>query len=491
MQLHTLTVHQLSQLLADKEVSSLELTQAYLERIRQKDHELQAFVTVTGEEALAQARLVDEQRLGGEELSALAGIPMAVQDNICTAGVKTTCASRMLSHYIPPADATVMGRLKKAGSVLIGKANLDEFGMGSSTGHSACHDTRNPFDLRAVPGGSGGGAAAAVAAGEAAFALGSDTGGDIRQPAAFCGVIGLKPTYGYVPRTGLISYASSLDQIGPFARDLKDLALILKTICGHDAGDSTSALLEVPDFRESLSNDSNDIKGLKIGLPKEYFAAGVSPGVAARLQEAITKLEELGARCVEVTLPHTEVAAAAHYALACAEASSNLARYDGVRYGLRVEGEDVQNMFMKTRGQGFGSAVKRSIMLGTHVLSSAHYDDYYTQALKVRTLNSQDFAQAFEQVDCLLTPATLTTAPQKSDLAGEPLTLVHSHRCTLPANLAGLPALSLPYGLSEGMPVGLQLIGRHFDEQTLLRVAYTLEQNTDQTRPQPNPADRK
>lgn len=464
MQLHTLTVHQLSQLLADKEVSSLELTQAYLERIRQKDHELQAFVTVTGEEALAQARLVDEQRLGGEELSALAGIPMAVQDNICTAGVKTTCASRMLSHYIPPADATVMGRLKKAGSVLIGKANLDEFGMGSSTGHSACHDTRNPFDLRAVPGGSGGGAAAAVAAGEAAFALGSDTGGDIRQPAAFCGVIGLKPTYGRVPRTGLISYASSLDQIGPFARDLKDLALILKTICGHDAGDSTSVLLEVPDFRESLSND---IKGLKIGLPKEYFAAGVSPGVAARLQEAITKLEELGARCVEVTLPHTEVAAAAHYALACAEASSNLARYDGVRYGLRVEGEDVLSMFMKTRGQGFGTAVKQSIMLGTYVLSTAHYEEYYTQALKIRTLNKQDFAQVFEQVDCLLTP-------------------VRSNRCTLPANLAGLPAISLPYGLSEGMPVGLQLIARHFDETTLLTVGYTLEQTTDQTRPQPN-----
>ncbi|SHN80303.1 Asp-tRNA(Asn)/Glu-tRNA(Gln) amidotransferase subunit GatA [Desulfitobacterium chlororespirans] len=488
MQLHTLTVHQLNQLLADKELSSLELTQAYLERIRQKDHELQAFVTVTGEEALAQARLVDERRLRGEELSALAGIPMAVQDNICTAGVKTTCASRMLSHYIPPADASVLGRLKKAGSVLIGKTNLDEFGMGSSTVHSACHDTRNPFDLTAVPGGSGGGAAAAVAAGEAAFALGSDTGGDIRQPAAFCGVIGFKPTYGYVPRTGLISYASSLDQIGPFARDLKDLALILKTICGHDAWDSTSALLEVPDFRKSLSND---IKGLNIGLPKEYFAAGVSPGVAARLQEAINKLEELGARCVEVTLPHTEVAAAAHYALSCAEASSNLARYDGVRYGLRVEGEDVLNMFMKTRGQGFGSAVKRGIMLGTHVLSSAHYDDYYTQALKVRTLNNQDFAQAFEQVDCLLTPAALTTAPQKSDLAGDSLALVHSHRCTRPVSLAGLPAMSLPYGLSEGMPVGLQLIARHFDEQTLLRVAYTLEQNTDQTRPQPNPADQK
>ncbi|WP_019851429.1 Asp-tRNA(Asn)/Glu-tRNA(Gln) amidotransferase subunit GatA [Desulfitobacterium sp. PCE1] len=483
MQLDTLTVHRLSELLEKKEISSLELTQNYLERIHQIDNDLQAFVTVTKDEALAQARLMDEKRLRGEELSPLAGIPMTIQDTICTAGVKTTCASKMLNHYIPPADATVVDRLKKAGSVLIGKSNLDEFGMGSSTENSAFQNTKNPFDFARVPGGSGGGAAAAVAAGEAAFALGSDTGGDIRQPAAFCGVIGFKPTYGYVPRTGLISYASSLDQIGPFAQDMTDAALILNTICGHDAWDSTSASVDVPDFRKSLIND---IKGLKIGLPKEYFEAGMAPEVAAKIQEAVRKLEELGASCVEVSLPHTEYAVIAHYAISCAEASSNLARYDGVRYGLRVEGEDVLNMFMKTRSQGFGTEVKRRIMLGTHVLSSAHYDEYYTEALKIRTLNKQDFARVFEQVDCLLTPATLTTAFKKGELTGDPLAMVRSKSCTLPANLAGLPAMSLPYGVIDGMPVGLQLIARHFDEKTLLRVGYTLEQTTDQTRPKPN-----
>lgn len=483
MELYTLTVHQLSELLEKKEVSSLELTQGYLDRINKMDKELQAFVTVTEEEALAQARLIDEKRMQGEELSSLAGIPMAVQDNICTGGVKTTCASKILNHYIPPTDATAIDRLKKAGSILIGKSNMDEFGMGSSTENSAFFNTKNPFDFTAVPGGSGGGSAAAVAAGEAAFALGSDTGGDIRQPAAFCGVIGFKPTYGYVPRTGLISYASSLDQMGAFSRDIKDMALILNAICGHDAYDSTSALMDVPDFQKSLIND---VKGLKIGLPKEYFAADVDPKVAAKIQEAIHKLEELGARCVEVSLPHTEYAVTAHYVISSAEASSNLARYDGVRYGLRVEGEDVLNMFMKTRGQGFGTEVKRRIMLGTHVLSSAHYDEYYTEALKVRTLNKADFAQVFEKVDCLLTPATLTTAFKYGEMAGDPLAMYRSNVCTIPVNLAGLPAMSLPFGLVDGMPVGLQLIAQPFDEKTLLRVGYTLEQNTNQTRPKPN-----
>lgn len=478
MQLNTATVHQLSELMDKKEISSVELTQAFLERIGQIEDVTRSFVTITEEEALAQARIIDERRMRGEELSPLAGIPMAVNDNICTEGIKTTCASKILHNYIPPADAAAVSKLKRAGAILMGKTNMDEFGMGSSTEYSGFFKTKNPFDYERVPGGSSGGSAAAVAAGEAAFALGSDTGGDIRQPAAFCGVTGLKPTYGYVPRTGLISYTSSLDQIGPFARDITDLALILNTICGHDPNDSTSASVEVPDFNQSLVND---VKGLKIGLPKEYFNTGISPKVTAKIQEAISKLEELGAICVEVSMPHTEYALAAHYIISCAEASSNLARYDGVRHGLRVEAEDVLTMFKQTRSQGFGREVKRRILLGTQVLSSAYYNEYYTEALKVRTLNKQDFNQVFEEVDCLLTPASLTTAFKLSEKAGDPLAMYQSNICTIPANLAGLPAMSLPFGLADGMPVGLQLIARHFDDKTLLRVGYTLEQNTDQT----------
>ncbi|AGA68038.1 glutamyl-tRNA(Gln) and/or aspartyl-tRNA(Asn) amidotransferase, A subunit [Desulfitobacterium dichloroeliminans LMG P-21439] len=483
MELNTLTVQQLSGLLEKKEVSSLEITQDYLNRIKKMDNDLQAFVTITETEALDQARLVDEKRMRGEELSSLAGIPMAAQDNICTGGVKTTCASKMLNNYIPPTDATAIVRLKKAGSILIGKTNMDEFGMGSSTENSAFFTTKNPYNYTSVPGGAGGGSAAAVAAGETTFALGSDMGGDIRQPAAFCGVIGFKPTYGYVPRTGLISTASSLDQMGAFSRDMTDMALILNTICGHDAYDSTSALVAVPDFQKSLIND---VKGLKIGLPKEYFAAGVEPKVAAKFQEAIKKLEELGASCIEISLPHTEYAVTAHYIISCAEASSNLARYDGVRYGQRVDGEDVLSMFMKTRSQGFGAEVKRRILTGTHVLSTGKYDEYYTEALKVRTLNKEDFAQAFEKVDCLLTPATLTTAYRSGEMAGDPLAMYRSDVCAIPASLAGLPAMSLPFGLVDQMPVGLQLIGSHFNDKTLLRVGYALEQNTDQTRLKPN-----
>ena len=478
MQLSTLTVHQLSELMAQKEISSVELTNAYLERISKVEEKIQAFITITKEEALAQAQAIDKKRMQGEELSPLAGLPMAVSDHICTEGIKTTCASNILYNYLPPADATVVARLKQAGSVLIGKTNLDEFAMGSSTEYSALFKTKNPFALQAVPGGSNGGAAAAVAAGETAFALGSDTAGDIRQPAAFCGVVGFKPTYGHVPRTGLVSYASSLDQIGPLARDITDLALILNAICGHDSKDSTSATVEVPDFQGSLVND---VRGLKIGLPKEYFKAEIAPPVAAKIQEAIRQLEDLGAVCLEVSLPHTEYAVMAHYTISCAEASSNLARYDGVRYGLRVEAEDVTSMFAKTRGQGFGPEAKKRILLGTRVLSKECYDKYYTQALKARVLNKQDFDRVWAQVDCLLTPATLTTAFKIGDKENDSLAMYLSNYCAIPANLAGLPALVLPFGLVDGMPVGLQLIGNHFTEQTLLRVGYTLERNTDQT----------
>ena len=378
MHLHTLSVHRLGELLGRREVSSEEVTRACMERISQVEDKIKAFITVIEEEALALARAVDEQRVRGEELSPLAGIPVAIADNICTEGVRTTCASKMLENFIPPYNAAVAERLKKAGSVLVGKCNLDEFAMGSSTGNSCFFSTGNPFDPEAVPGGSSGGAAAAVAAGEAAFALGSDTGGSIRQPAAFCGVVGLKPTYGYVSRFGLISHASSLDQIGPFTRDVTDLALVLNIICGRDVRDSTSAPVDVPDFRKYLVND---VKGLKTGLPGEYYGTDPAPRVAARLREAVRKLEELGAVCEEVSMPHTEYALPAHYIISSAEASSNLARYDGVRYGLRVDAGDVLGMFSKTRSRGFGAEVKKRIMLGTYALSAGNYNDYYVKAL--------------------------------------------------------------------------------------------------------------
>ena len=458
MLLYNLSVLQLSELMEKKEISSAEVTSACLDRISQLESGLQALITISRETALAQAGDVDQKRARGEKLAPLAGIPMVVDDNICTEGIKTTCASKMLDNFIPPYDATVAERLKDAGAILMGKANLGEFGMGLA------------------PDAGGNGSAAAVAAGEAAFALGSDIGGFVRQSAAACGVVGLKPTYGRVSRFGLISFASSLDQIGPLTRDMTDLALVLNTICGHDVKDATSASADVPDFTGSLVHD---VQGLKIGLPKEYFGPGLEPRVAAMLQEAVSKLEESGAVCKEVTLPHTEYAGLAHYIIVAAEACSNLARLDGVRYGLRVEAEDVLNMFNKTRSQGFGSEVKKIILLGTHVLSAANYDKYYMKALKVRRLVQQDFDRAFEQFDCLLTPVGLTATSSAGKDA-------NAEVCTLPANLAGLPALSLPFGVVDGMPAGLQLIAGHFGEGTLLRVGYTLEQST-KTRQGQNP----
>ncbi|MDD4767426.1 MAG: Asp-tRNA(Asn)/Glu-tRNA(Gln) amidotransferase subunit GatA [Desulfotomaculaceae bacterium] len=480
MKLLTLSVHQLGELMERKEFSSEELTRVHLERISQVEDEIKAFVTVTEEAALAQARAVDQKRARGEELSLLAGIPMAITDNICTDGVKTTCASRILYNFVPPYDAEAAARLKGAGAVLMGKCSMDEFSIGPAEEKSGFFSARTPFAPEAAPGGSSGGAAA-VAAGEAAFTLGSDTAGSLRQPAAFCGVIGLKPTYGRVSRYGLISYASSLDQIGPFARDMADLALILNTICGHDAKDSTSAAVAGPDFKKSLIND---VKGLKIGLPKEYLA-NTEPRAAVKIWEAAAQLEELGAVCEEVSMPHTEYALPAHYIISSAEASSNLARYDGVRYGLRVDADDVLNMFSKTRGQGFGDQVKTRIMLGTHVLSAANYDDYYVKALQVRTLIKQEFARTFEKFDCLLTPASSTIAGQSRKETDGPLAAYWSKACNIPVNLAGVPAMSLPFGLVEGLPVGLQFIAPHFGEEILLRVGYTLQQNTEQTRLKP------
>lgn len=478
MQLHTLPVRRLRELMERKEVSSEELTSACLERVSQMEDKIGALITVIKEEALAQARTIDQKRGRGEKLSPLAGIPVAITDNICTKGVKTTCASKMLEGFIPPYDAAVLERLKEAGAIVVGKCNLDEFALGASTENSAFLTTRNPFDPGAVPGGSCGGAAAAVATGEAAFALGSDAEGSIRLPAAFCGVVGLKPTYGRVSRYGLISHASSLDQIGPFTREVADLAPILKIICGRDDRDATSTSVGVPALKE---DPAGYVKGLRVGLPREYFGAGLAPRVAAKLQEAVRKLEELGAVCEEASMPHTEYALPAHYLISSAEASSNLARYDGVRYGLRADAADILNMFQKTRGDGFGAEVKKRIMLGTYALSTGNYKDCYVKALKFRTLVKEDFAGVWEEFDCLLTPVSPSTAFKIGEKAEDSLAMYQSHVFTVPANLAGLPAMSLPCGLAEGLPVGLQLIARHFDEGTLLKVGYALEQSLKQT----------
>ena len=457
MDLHTLPAYRLGELMAKKEVSSEEITRAHLERINRMDGEVKAMVTVTAEAALDQARAVDERRAAGEELSSLAGVPMAIIDNICTMGVKTTCASHMLYNFIPPYDAEVVSRLKDTGAILMGKCNMDEFSIGPADEERGPQAPASPSD----------GGAAAVAAGEAAFVLGADTEGSLRQSAARCGVIGLKPTYGRVSRYGLISYASSLDQIGPLVRDMQDLALVLNAICGHDARDSTAAAVKVPDYRKCLIND---VRGLKVGLPLEYLAH-VGPQSAAVVRQAADRLVELGAVCREVSMPHTAYALPAHYIISAAEASSNLARYDGVRYGFRVDDEDVQGMFSKSRGRGFGRAVKTRIMLGTYVLSAANYDDYYVKALKTRTLVQQDFERVFEKCDCLLAPtgSGIACCDPAADL---------SATCDVAANLAGLPSLSLPFGLVDGLPVGLQFMARHFDEEVLLRVGYALQENT-------------
>lgn len=483
MSLHTKTATELKTLLDNREISSEELTKSCIERISQVEDKVKAFVTIDEVGALEQARAVDKKRAAQEKLPPLAGIPMALKDNMCTKGIKTTCSSRILENFIPPYNATVTEKLLGAGSVLIGKCNMDEFAMGSSTENSGFFPTRNPFRLEAVPGGSSGGAAACVAAGEAVFSLGSDTGGSIRQPAAFCGVVGIKPTYGHVSRYGLIAYASSLDQIGPLTKDVADCALVLNAICGPDPKDSTSAPVEAPDFTKFLNSD---VKGLKIGLPKEYMGEGVDPRISALLKQAADKLEELGAVCEEVSLPNTQYALPTYYIIASAEASSNLARYDGVQYGLRVKADDIINMYKKTRSQGFGEEVKRRIMLGTYALSSGYYDAYYLKALKVRTLVKEDFDKAFEIYDCLLTPTTPTPAFSFGEKVNDPLAMYLSDVCTIPINLAGIPALSLPFGLVDGLPVGIQFIGKAFGEGTLLKAAYALEYNTDLTKPKPD-----
>jgi aspartyl-tRNA(Asn)/glutamyl-tRNA(Gln) amidotransferase subunit A len=460
--------------LANRELTVRDLVDASLARICEVDEQVRAFLTVDEEGARERAEALDRERVESVQRGILFGLPAGIKDNICTEGLKTTCASRLLANYEPIYSATVMKKLEQAQAVTVGKMNMDEFAMGSSTENSGFHPTYNPWDLSRVPGGSSGGSAAAVAAGEVYFALGSDTGGSIRQPAAYCGVVGLKPTYGRVSRFGLVAFASSLDQIGPLTKNVEDAAYVLQAIAGHDPMDSTSADVEVPDY---LSVLTGDVKGLKVAVPKEMMGEGIDPGVREKVQQALRVLESLGAVIEEVSLPHSEYAVATYYLLAPAEASSNLARYDGVRYGVRVEADSLVEMYKQTRSQGFGSEVKRRIMLGTYSLSSGYYDAYYLKAQKVRTLIKQDFDRVFEQYDVIVGPTAPTTAFKIGEKVDNPLTMYLNDILTIPVNLAGLPAISVPCGLSDGLPVGLQIIGKAFDESTVLRVAHAYEQH--------------
>lgn len=480
MELYQHTAHELGDLLVTRQISSREIVESVLSRIQQVEDRVKAYVTVVGDSALAQASAVDDLRARGEELSPLAGLPVAIKDNICTAGIPTTCSSRMLLQgHTPIYDATVVSRLKAARAIIVGKTNLDEFAMGSSTENSAFFATRNPWNLNHVPGGTSGGSAAAVAAGETILALGSDTGGSIRQPASFCGVVGLKPTYGRVSRYGLVAYASSLDQIGPLARDVTDCALLFSAISGYDTHDSTSAPEPVPDYTRFLQAG---VKGLKIGKPKEYFGEGLEPAVRSAVEGAIEQLAEWGAEIVEISLPHTEYAIADFYVIAMAEASSNLARYDGLKYGYRPQtpASDLHELVKRTRAVGFGDEVKRRIMLGTYALSAGYYDAYYDKALRVRTLIKQDYDRAFEECDVLACPVSPFPAFEIGEKLDDPLQMYLADVYTVTTNLAGIPALSVPCGYSkQGLPIGLQLKGSFFQEELLLRVAYTLEQNTE------------
>jgi aspartyl/glutamyl-tRNA(Asn/Gln) amidotransferase subunit A (EC 6.3.5.-) len=468
---------ELHTMLESKAVSTTELVREFLDRINKVEGNVKAFVTLTEDLALEQAAKLDKRIARGEKIGPLAGIPMAFKDNMCSTGIRTTCSSKMLENFIPPYDATVVGRLQEAGAISLGKLNMDEFAMGSSTENSAFFPTHNPWDLLCVTGGSSGGSVASVAADEVVYSLGSDTGGSIRQPAAFCGVVGMKPTYGAVSRYGLIAFASSLDQIGPITKTVRDNAMVLNAIAGHDPKDSTSVPYKKPDYTEFLVND---IKGLKIGIPQEYFGKGIDQGVAKVLQEAIETLKGLGAEVSECSMPHTEYAMPTYYLIAPAECSSNLARYDGVRYGHRSQNnEDIISMFRKTRAEGFGAEVKRRIMLGTYALSSGYYDAYYLKAQKARTLIKQDFDKALEKFDVLLSPTAPTPAFKLGEKLTDPLSMYLSDICTVPLNLAGLPGISVPAGFVNGLPVGLQLMGKAFAEGMLYRIAYTFEQNTD------------
>jgi len=477
MDLFRLTMHEASRLLRQHQIRALDLTRAVCTRIRATDLTLHTYLTVCEDEALSQAAVADRQLQNPDTAPPLCGLPIAVKDVILTKGVRSTAGSKILADFVPPYEATVVQRLKAAGAIVIGKVNCDEFAMGSSTENSAFFPSRNPWDLTRVPGGSSGGSATAVAAHQALASLGTDTGGSIRLPAAFCGVTGLKPTYGRVSRYGVVAYASSLDQVGPVTKDVQDCALLLQAIAGHDPQDSTSVNYPVPDYQAMLPQG---IQGLRVGIPKEYFVEGMQPEVEAAVRTSIAELQALGATPVPISLPHTEYAVAAYYIIATAEASSNLARYDGVRYGYRTPQSDgLTTMYERTRAEGFGAEVKRRILLGTYVLSAGYYDAYYLKAQKVRTLIRQDFLRAAQECDVIATPVAPTTAFAAGEKITDPLTMYLTDIFTIAVNLAGLPAISVPCGFdNQGLPIGLQLIGRPFDEVTLLRAAYSYEQAT-------------
>lgn len=470
-----LTAHKAKKCLEQGDISSKDLTTSVLGRIKQVEDRVKAFITVTEKESIANAMDAD-QRIDGKQIGNLLGIPMQIKDNICTKGIVTTCASRMLSDFVPPYDATVVERIRRAGAVLVGKGNMDEFAMGSSTENSSFYSTKNPWDLEKVPGGSSGGPAAAVAAGECVVALGSDTGGSIRQPSALCGVVGLKPTYGLVSRYGLVAFASSLDQIGPITKDVHDSALVLGVIAGHDPKDSTSIKYDVPDYTASLKTD---LRGMRIGWPKEYFVDGIEPGVESAVREAMEVLQDLGAQIEEISLPSTKHALAVYYIIAPSEASANLARYDGVKYGY--VSEDATGMWdalEKTRREGFGAEVRRRIMLGTYALSAGYYDAYYLKAQKVRTLITDEFKEAFKRFDVLVAPTSPTVAFNLGEKLSDPLKMYLNDVLTIPANIAGIPAISVPGGNVGGLPVGLQFLAPHMGEELLFHVAYAYENAT-------------
>ena len=475
MNITELTVHELQEKIKNKELTVTEITNAYIDRINEKEKDVNAFITLLTDDASKKAKEIEEKINKGEINSDLAGIPIGIKDNICTKGVRTTCASKMLENFISPYNATIAQKLDDAGLINLGKMNMDEFAMGSSTENSAFAKTKNPWNLNTVPGGSSGGSAAAVAADLVPWALGSDTGGSIRQPASLCGVVGLKPTYGLVSRYGLVAFASSFDQIGPITKDVKDCAILLNLLAGHDEKDTTSVDMPKIDYVSKLNNN---VKGLKIGVPKEFMGEGINEEVKSAFKKSIEKYKELGAEIVEFSLDIAKYCLAAYYIIACAEASSNLGRFDGIRYGYRTKNYDnLEELFVNSRSEGFGPEVKRRIILGTYVLSSGYYDAYYKKAQKVRTLIKNEFDKAFEKFDVILTPTSPTVAFESGTKSNNPLEMYLADICTVSINVAGIPAISIPCGVdSNGMPIGMQLIGNRFSESTILNAAYTFEQ---------------
>ena len=475
MELYELTVHELMDKLDKNEITSEDITKSYVSRINEKEDDIEAFVTVLSEDAENKAKEIDQKIEKGEITNKLAGIPIGIKDNICTKGIKTTCSSKMLEDFISPYDATVMDKINAENLITIGKLNMDEFAMGGSTENSYFKKTKNPWNLSKVPGGSSGGSAAAVASQMVPWALGSDTGGSIRQPSAFCGVVGLKPTYGLVSRYGLVAFASSLDQIGPITKDVRDSAILLNIIAGHDEKDSTSVDMPKKDYEKALTGD---IKGLRIGVPKEFFGEGINKEVKESLKQAIETYKKLGAEVEEFSLDIAKYALATYYIIACAEASSNLGRFDGIRYTYRAKNfKDLKDLYKKTRSEGFGAEVKRRIILGTYVLSSGYYDAYYKKAQQVRTLVMNEFNKGFEKYDVILTPTSPTVAFGIGEKSNNPLEMYLADICTVSINIAGLPGISVPCGIdSEGMPIGMQLIGNRFQEETILKAAYSFEQ---------------